>query len=155
MKTLKVIIAVSLCLSHAYAQQTTLDKSQNVQRDRTYQPEATKISNADNSANDQVDVSESDTGAQRPILLKKNGLSYFFGYDSKLFYQSNPLADSSDLKSEIATGVWKSTFFTGAGLGVIDMDNYILTPYVGFSLSSTDYMKSDELLNNQDRKSTL
>ncbi len=154
MKLINTLIAVSFLACSLYAQSSKERDSRKILRDRTYQPEATTISGSDNSGNDQLDVSESDTGAQRPVLLKKNGLSYFFGYDSKLFYQSNPLADSAELKSEIATGVWKSTFFSGAGLGVIDMDSYILTPYVGFSLSSTDYIKSDELLNDQDYESS-
>ena len=154
MKTLKAFLVISLFSSSVIAQNSANNSNKNALRDRTYKPEAATVFASDSSKNDQLDVSESDTGAQRPVLLKKNGLSYFFGYDSKLFYQSNPLADSTELKSEIATGVWKSTFFSGAGLGVIDMDSFILTPYVGFSLSSTDYIKSDELLNEQDYEST-
>jgi hypothetical protein len=127
--------------------------AQNTLRDKNYEPEALSISDS-KSEDDNKDVSMSDTGAQRPVLLNKSGFSFFFGHDSKFFYQSNPLADPSDLKTNIATGVWKSTFFSGAGLGVIDLDSFILTPYVGFSLSSTDYFKSVGLLNGADYDST-
>ena len=154
MKIIKVTLTIFLFSSFLQAQSEKRRPGQDVQRDRNYQPEAVKISNTNSSQKEQVDVSESDTGAQRPVLLKKSGYSYFMGYDSKLFYQSNPLAAPGKLKDEVATGVWKSTFFTGAGLGVIDMDSFILTPYVGFSYSSTDYLKSADLLKKQNFDST-
>ena len=95
-----------------------------------------------NSRKDQM-VSESDAGTGDirkmvcPIPLVM----------TLVFYQSNPLADSAELKSEIATGVWKNAFI-GAGVGVIDMDDYILTPYVGL-IVLPDYIKSDTLLNDK------
>ena len=59
---------------------------------------------------------ESDTGAQRPISLKKSGISSFFGYDTKIFYRDNPLSVDNAL-NEMKTGMWTNTFFGGAGLG--------------------------------------
>jgi len=84
--------------------------------------------------------SESDTGAQRPISLKKSGISSFFGYDTKVFYRDNPLSVDNAL-SEYKTGMWTNTFFGGAGLGVFDMDDAIITPYIGGSYVINDYLE--------------
>ena len=84
-------------------------------------------------------VSDSDTGAQRPISISEKGISAFFGYDTKLIYRDNPTAQDSEL-SQIESGIWTNTFFGGAGLGVFDMDNAIVTPYVGGSFSINDFL---------------
>ena len=81
----------------------------------------------------------SDTGAQRPILLKKRGISSFFGFDSKYFYRQNPLATESAAKQP--TGMWTNTYFGGAGLGVYDADHAVVTPYVGVSWTTNDYIE--------------
>jgi hypothetical protein len=86
------------------------------------------------------DVAVSDTGAQRPVQLKDNGISSFLGYNSKYFYRSNALSTPDDYQ---ATGMWTNTFFTGAGLGVFDADDAIITPYVGVSYTINDYVKSE------------
>ena len=85
--------------------------------------------------------SESDTGAQRPISLKRSGISSFFGYDTKVFYRDNPLSVDNAL-SEMKTGMWTNTFFGGAGLGVFDMDDAIVTPYIGGSYTINDYLET-------------
>ena len=85
--------------------------------------------------------SESDTGAQRPISLKKDGISAYFGYDSKYFYRSNPLATQESIKQP--TGMWTNTFYGGAGIGVYDMDTAVVTPYIGGSWTINDYAEGN------------
>ena len=65
----------------------------------------------------------------------------YFGFDSRYFYRSNPLATESAAKQP--TGMWTNTFYTGAGLGVFDMDSYILTPYIGGSWTVNDYVEGE------------
>lgn len=89
-----------------------------------------------------TDAAESDTGAQRPISLRKGGISGYFGYDTKYFYRSNPLSQEGDLK-QLKTAMWTNTFFTGAGIGIIEADNSVITPYIGISWSVNDYIEDN------------
>ena len=84
------------------------------------------------------DVSASDTGAQRPLLLKKSGFSAQFGYDSKISYKQNPLGGPGVLDN-MADAVWENRFHGRAKLGVYDMDSSVVTPFVGGSWSMTDF----------------
>lgn len=86
--------------------------------------------------------SSTDAGAQRPVVLSKTGISSFFGYDTKYFYRSNPLATDGPAKQQ-ATGMWTNTFFSGAGLGVFDLTDSVVTPYIGASWTTNEYVKSD------------
>ena len=99
------------------------------------------LTGQDDSQSNSSDADVSDTGAQRPISLKKDGISAYFGFDSRYFYRSNPLATESAAKQP--TGMWTNTFYTGAGLGVFDMDSYILTPYIGGSWTINDYVEGE------------
>jgi hypothetical protein len=83
----------------------------------------------------------SDAGAQRPVKLKKKGVSTYFGYSSKYFYRSNALMTSGP--SELKSAMWTNTFFAGAGLGVIETDSSVITPYVGGSWTINDYIKGE------------
>ena len=56
------------------------------------------------------DATESDTGAQRPVSLSDSEISAYFGYDTKYFYRSNPLAQDGDL-SQFESDMWTNTFF--------------------------------------------
>ena len=84
----------------------------------------------------------SDAGAQRPVKLKKKGVSTFFGYNSKYFYRSNPLMKEGKL-SENKSAMWNNTFYAGSGLGVIETDSTVITPYVGGSWTINDYVKGE------------
>jgi len=94
-----------------------------------------KSSTTDNS-------NSSDSGAQRPVILKKGGISTYFGYDSKYFYRSNPLATDGKLKQQ-ATGMWTNTFYAGSGLGVFDYSDSVVTPYIGGSWTTNEYVESE------------
>ena len=85
-------------------------------------------------------VTASDAGAQRPVKVKKNGISTFFGYNSKYFYRSNPLMSGTKLSNQ-KTAMWTNTFYSGVGLGVIDTDTAVITPYVGASWTINDYIE--------------
>jgi hypothetical protein len=140
MKTkLLSLLCTSVFVAYTNAQSPTPAEVQG-RSDTTERIQPAPISNdaIDSESNSDTTVS-SDTGAQRPISLKKNGISGFFGYDSKYFYRSNPLATKSDAKQ--ATGMWTNTFYTGAGLGVYDMDSYVVTPYIGASWTINDYVE--------------
>ena len=96
---------------------------------------------SNNSGSENSSFSESDTGVQRPISLKNKGITTYFGYDSKYFYRSNPLATDSSAKQP--TGMWTNTFYGGSGLGVFDMDSAVVTPYIGASWTINDYAEGD------------
>lgn len=144
MKTLNFIITGILITSIANGQRK-LDLQNNAS-----EPEAIKQANSKNKNTDS-DVSESDTGAQRPIVLKKNGLSAFFGYNTDYYYTSNAFGTDAE---EIASGIWTNTFYAGAGLGVFDMGEYVLTPYVGGSWMIHDYTKSLKELEDENYNRT-
>ena len=88
------------------------------------------------------DVSQSDTGAQRPVSVNESGISGFFGYNTKVVYRDNPTAQETKL-SELKGAVWTNTFFAGGGLGVFDMGNSIVTPYIGGSYAINDYLEDE------------
>ena len=84
------------------------------------------------------DVKSSDTGAQRPLLLKKSGFSANFGYDSNIAYKQNPLG-APGLLDQQADAVWVNKFHGNAKLGVYDLDSTVLTPFIGGAWAMTDY----------------
>jgi len=144
MKTITKYIVAIACLSQqlVFAQTAKQIRDRIEGTDRPVVPaQATgeSVSSGDNVGND---VAVSDTGAQRPVQLKDKGMSSFVGYNSKYFFRSNPLSSSGELKQQ-ATGMWTNTFFAGAGLGVFDADDAIITPYVGVSYTINDYVKSE------------
>ena len=94
--------------------------------------------NSQSSSNE--DISQSDTGAQRPVSLSKTGISGFFGYNTKVVYRDNPTAQETKL-SDLKGAVWTNTFFAGAGLGVFDLGDSIVTPYIGGSFAINDYLE--------------
>ena len=58
-------------------------------------PDATKqISSSKKSSTSSSDSNPSDSGAQRPVILKESGISAYFGYDSKYFYRSIPFLEN-------------------------------------------------------------
>jgi len=134
-------------LLSAFLVATTVSYSQNQSQKVRNRIEGTERPSANKQVSQASDKSKassespSDTGAQRPVILKKKGFSAFFGYDTKYFYRSNPLAQEGKLKQQ-ATGMWTNTFYGGSGLGVYDMTDYVLTPYVGGSWTLNDYVES-------------
>ena len=107
--------------------------------DRTQSSIPNQTANAPSSA--QADTSESDTGAQRPVSLSDSDISAFFGYDTKYFYRSNPLAQDGDL-SQVETDMWTNTFFAGLS-SVIESDKGVHTPYINSAYTVNDYLVDD------------
>ena len=92
---------------------------------------------------DVSDVSASDTGAQRPLLLKKSGFSAQVGFDSKISYKQNPLGAPGVLDQQ-ADAVWENRFTGMAKLGVYDLDSSVVTPFIGGSWAMTDFTYKNE-----------
>jgi len=93
-------------------------------------------------AGEAAGAAASDAGAQRPVKVKKSGVSTFFGYNTKYFYRSNPLMANGKL-SQNKSGMWTNTFYAGAGLGVVETDSSVITPYVGASWTINDYVEGE------------
>jgi hypothetical protein len=90
-----------------------------------------------------TDIKSSDTGAQRPVSLKKTGFSGNFGFDTNIAYKENPLG-APGLLDQQADAVWVNKFHGMAKLGVYELDSSVLTPFVGGSWSLTDYTYKNE-----------
>ena len=109
--------------------------------DSVSRPQPAPLNASSKDSKSDQSFSKSDSGAQRPVSLKNKGISTYFGYDSKYFYRSNPLA--TDSSSKQPTGMWTNTFYAGSGLGVYDMDSAVITPYIGASWTINDYAEGD------------
>jgi len=136
----KISLVLSLLAFSLHAQTTREATQGRIEGTQREQPAPLTGQNANAKQSVTSDTSSSDTGAQRPISVKKSGMSAFFGYDSKFFYRDNPLSQKNSL-SQFATAMWTNTFFGGAGLGVYDLDNAVVTPYIGGSFSMNDYLE--------------
>ena len=147
MKILPTSLTALLLCSSLYSQNTptaseaTQSRIQGTQR---AQPAPITGQNTGGQQSSASGLSESDTGAQRPISLNDGGISAFFGFDTKFFYRENPLSQTDESKLSIfETAMWTNTFFGGAGLGVFDFDDAIVTPYVGGSYTINDYLEDN------------
>ena len=102
-----------------------------------------------NSTSSDSSTTSSDTGAQRPILLKKSGFSANFGFNSDISYKQNPLGAPGQLDQQ-ADAVWENSFHSRAKIGVYDMDSYVLTPYIGAGWKITEftYENPDEAITD-------
>jgi len=135
MKT-KSIVILSLLTAFSLNAQTARKLDAGV----TDSPEALKLATSKKKKeNNNGDLSESDTGAQRIISLKNGDISANFSYTSELTYQDNPFALESNNANMFSSGVWSNRFASSFGLGIFDLGDSILTPYVGGSWGSTEY----------------
>lgn len=138
MKKLSILALITTLYSPAFAQ---TDQQVRNRIDGTNRNAAIETG-SNNGSTPSYAGSATDAGAQRPVVLSKSGISSFFGYDTKYFYRSNPLATDGPAKQQ-ATGMWTNTFFSGAGLGVFDLTDSVVTPYIGASWTTNEYVKSD------------
>jgi len=135
MKT-KSIVILSLLTAFSLNAQTARKLDAGV----TDSPEALKLATSKKKKeNNNGDLSESDTGAQRIISLKNGDISANFSYTSELTYQDNPFALESNNANMFSSGVWSNRFASSFGLGIFDLGDSVLTPYVGGSWGSTEY----------------
>lgn len=141
MKTLQTSILLASLMSHSLLGQDAAKVQSRIEGTDRQQPAPLTGKTGGAQGSSGADAAASDTGAQRPISLKKDGISAFFGYDSKYFYRSNPLAQEGDLE-QVQTAMWTNTFFGGIGLGIIETDDSVITPYLGASWTVNDYIES-------------
>ena len=81
--TLSLTFLSSICSSFAQTGKEVRNRIEGTDRPSVpNQATGAQSGNEDTSAE-----ATSDTGAQRPIQLKKKGVSSYFGYDSKYFYR--------------------------------------------------------------------
>ena len=134
-KYIKLIALFATLPTLLFAQQPgTLDATVT---ERGTQPPAVVTDEGSEKAN----VDASDAGAQRPIFLKTQKISPFAGIDSKYLYRNNPLS-SSDKLSFIETAMWMNTAYAGASFEAVEIDDAVITPYVGASYTTTEYLES-------------
>ena len=136
MKFLATLIISSVFLNLAYSQNNT---GRRLDAGVTNSPSGLELATEKKKrSNGEEDLSESDSGVQRPISLKSGGFSANFAYKSDLTYQDNPYAqDGGSL--DFASALWTNSFTSSFGLGIIDMGDSILTPYVGGSWTTNEY----------------
>jgi len=97
-KILTGLIAICSVLNAQSLDQTSIDRT-------TKKPPLSSSTSSGSSRS----VKSSDSGSQRPVLLKTDFLSAFAGYDSKITYRSNPLTlPEAQLNLKLAFG--KTTF---------------------------------------------
>jgi hypothetical protein len=136
MKFLSAVITLSILFNFAYSQTNT---GRRLDAGITNSPDGLELATEKKKrSNGDEDLSESDSGVQRPISLKTGGLSANFAYKSDLTYQDNPYAqDGGSL--DFASALWTSSFISSFGLGIIDLGDSILTPYIGGSWTTNEY----------------
>ncbi len=105
--------------------------------ERNNQPPSSVTTGENNIAN----VDSSDAGAQRPIFLKTTNVSPFAGLDSKYLYRNNPLS-AADKIDFIETAMWMNTAYAGASFEAVELEEAVVTPYVGASYTTTEYLES-------------
>lgn len=112
------------------------------QRDATVTERPTAPPSSITSPNsDSANVDSSDAGAQRPIFMKTENISVFGGAESKYLYRNNPLS-SADKLSRVETAMFINTLFAGASFEPIETEDAVVTPYLGTSYTTTEYMES-------------
>ena len=89
----------------------------------------------------------SDLGLQRPMSVKRHGLDYFIGFDTKLYYSSNPLVTNqyAGPVGVIPAGIFQNTFHTGFRLGSYNWGSAAFSPYIGMSYNRVDHFGDDFL----------
>ena len=142
---MKNIITASVALLSitfsAFGQPTPAQVQSRIEGTDRSQPDPITGQSSGAQSSSTNDAAESDTGAQRPVSLSESEISAYFGYDTKYFYRSNPLAQDGDL-SQFETDMWTNTFFGGVS-SVIDSGDGVHTPYLSGSYTINDYLLDD------------
>ncbi len=89
----------------------------------------------------------SDLGLQRPVSVKRSGLDYFIGFDTKLYYSSNPSVSNRNSGGigVLPAGIFQNTFHTGFRLGSYNWGSAAFSPYIGMSYNRLDHFGEDFL----------
>lgn len=87
-----------------------------------------------------------DLGLQRPVSVKRRGFDYFIGFDSRIFYSSNPSLSQTNDPLEIPAGIFQNNLHTGFRLGSYNLGRAAFSPYIGASYARFDHF-GDKSLN--------
>jgi len=132
------LLSIALC---ALGQPTPAQVQSRIEGTDRVQPDPVTGQSSGAQSSSTNDAAESDTGAQRPVSLSDSEISAYFGYDTKYFYRSNPLAQDGDL-SQFETDMWTNTFFGGLST-VVESGEGVYTPYLSGSYTINDYLLDD------------
>jgi outer membrane scaffolding protein for murein synthesis (MipA/OmpV family) len=135
MKVKNIIIVALLAILPSMIFAQTRPDATTIERNN--QPPATVA----NGGGDNAKVDASDAGAQRPIFLKTENVTGFAGFDSKYLYRNNPFSAGNKL-AYLETAMWLNTAYAGASFNAIEVDNAVITPYIGASYTKTEYLES-------------
>ena len=135
-----ITASIALCILalSALGQPTPAQVQSRIEGTDRVQPDPVTGQSSGAQSSSTNDAAESDTGAQRPVSLSESEISAYFGYDTKYFYRSNPLAQDGDL-SQFETDMWTNTFFGGVS-SVIESGEGVYTPYLSGSYTIHDYL---------------
>ena len=75
------------------------------------------------------------------MFLKTENVSAFAGFDSKYLYRNNPFSAGNKL-AYFETAMWLNTAYAGASFKAIEVDDAVITPYIGASYTKTEYLES-------------
>tara|TARA_Y100000588_G_C14182026_1_gene894105 strand:- start:8 stop:1045 length:1038 start_codon:yes stop_codon:yes gene_type:complete len=90
-------------------------------------------------------IGQSDIGLQRPLAVKRRGLDYFIGFDTKVYYSSNPSIAERNSKFAFPAGVFQNNVHSGFRLGSYNWGNAAFSPYIGASLTRFDHFGEENL----------
>ncbi|MEC8043619.1 MAG: hypothetical protein VX130_03395, partial [Verrucomicrobiota bacterium] len=89
MKNLKCILSINIAFGFSLlADDHAVQNQSRIEGTQRSQPAPVTGANSGSQSGDSAGASASDSGAQRPISLKEDGISAFFGYDTNYFYRS-------------------------------------------------------------------
>lgn len=88
---------------------------------------------------------QSDIGLQRPVAVKRRGLDYFVGFDTKVYYSSNPSIAGRNTQLAFPAGILQNNIHSGFRLGSYNWGNAAFSPYIGASYTRFDHFGDEDL----------
>ena len=88
---------------------------------------------------------QSDIGLQRPVAVKRRGLDYFIGFDTKVYYSSNPSIAERNSRFAFPAGVLQNNIHSGFRLGSYNWGNAAFSPYFGANYTRFDHFGEEDL----------
>jgi hypothetical protein len=93
-------------------------------------------------------IGKSDLGIQRPVEAKKTGFGYHFGFDTKLYFSSNPTSIDTGVLKE-SSGLWENSLRNTFLLGAFDLGGATFSPIANLSYTKFTHF-GDELFRIYD-----
>jgi hypothetical protein len=88
---------------------------------------------------------QSDIGLQRPVAVKRRGLDYFVGFDTKVYYSSNPSIAGRNTQLAFPSGILQNNIHSSFRLGSYNWGNALFSPYIGASYTRFDHFGDEDL----------